>query len=282
MRILFIGGSGTVSLPAVYKLRNNGHDVFTFTRGSKNHVLPDGIGTYVGERSNTQHLREVLESEQIEVVVDMCAYNVDDVTTIVDALTESISHYVLFSSIAVYDFPGNNLLTNGEGSAMRKYGYNKLLCEQFLKKNLNIALSVIRPTYVYAPYDTSERIKKIADMILSSDKITVPANLNKYKAHLVYVDDLTNASCDIIENEHPTSDIYDLVYPEEISFIDVIHEIAHLLNRDTEIVFTDDVPDFPFMLNSNQTINNHTAWKKLGIQPENDMRTGIAKVGRFL
>lgn len=277
MNILVIGGSSFIGLQIVKILSNKNHDVFIYNRGNNNNALPKKVQPIIGDRSNSSKLKEVFSLRIFDVVVDMCAYNINDLKPLLEALPYKVPHLVFCSTAAVYDFPHNCYLKNGEENDLKAYGYNKLLCERYFQKNLDTKLSIIRPTYVYGPNDPSFRIGQIIEQLSHFQSIRISRSLNRYNTQMIFVDDLARAFCAVIENSDSQSGQYDLAYPETVNFISLIEKIGLLFQKEIKLNFTDKESGFPFDLYSDQLIDAWAAWKKLGIQPEFNLEKGLEK-----
>lgn len=165
MRILIIGGTRLVGRQIAQAAIDAGHDVTLFNRGKAD---PDGLAgasLLVGDRDVD---RSALAEGEWDATIDVCAYQPQQVRTLLDTLGDRGGHYTFISTISVYrlDLPaagfteaapllpaewGEDVAVTGE-----TYGPLKVACEQ-VAGELTKRLLVIRPGYVIGPHDYTER-----------------------------------------------------------------------------------------------------------------------------
>ena len=54
MKILFIGGTGTISMAITRLLAKQGHDLYLLNRGTRNDEIPSGVKTIIADISNEE------------------------------------------------------------------------------------------------------------------------------------------------------------------------------------------------------------------------------------
>lgn len=168
MRLLFIGGTSFVGRHAVEAAVADGHDVTVFHRGRTNtDLLAGSIDHRHGDRDDPDYAS--LGDDEWDAVIDVCAYVPRHVDQLADAVARRTAHYVHISSISAY---GEEGLTTDESSPLAPdladpsaeaitndtYGPLKAMCERAaLAAFGSEATSIIRPTFVAGPHDTTDR-----------------------------------------------------------------------------------------------------------------------------
>jgi 2'-hydroxyisoflavone reductase len=168
MKLLFIGGTSFVGRHAVEAATAAGHDVTVFHRGRTNDDLLGGsISHRHGDRNGPDYA--ALDDETMwDAVVDVSAYVPRHVEQLADAVAERTGHYVHISSISAYD---DSSITTSEDSALcadlpepteeitgDTYGPLKAMCERAGRRRFGEdRTTVIRPTYVAGPHDSTDR-----------------------------------------------------------------------------------------------------------------------------
>jgi 2'-hydroxyisoflavone reductase len=177
MQILILGGTRFIGRGIVEAALDRGHQLTLFNRGSTD---PDAFHN----TRNVRRLRGDRRSEDTaqiaestwDAVVDVSAYQPDDIRPVLRALSNQAQHYVFISTVSVYApdiSPGADewapLLQVPESiprSDPRAYGGLKALCERELRSALEDRLTILRPTVVIGPLDYTDRfgwwMKRIA------------------------------------------------------------------------------------------------------------------------
>ncbi|HQB65112.1 MAG TPA: NAD-dependent epimerase/dehydratase family protein, partial [Fibrobacteraceae bacterium] len=75
MRILFIGGTGTISMAISKKLLADGHTLYLINRGTRNDLLEGDIHSIVvSDINNEAEVKEKIKDLTFDVVADFIAF----------------------------------------------------------------------------------------------------------------------------------------------------------------------------------------------------------------
>lgn len=88
MKVLFIGGTGTISMAITKGLVEKGHDVYLFNRGSRNSELPKEVKFIRGDINNEAEAAEKLAEHSFDVVCDFIGFVPSQLERDLDYLTE--------------------------------------------------------------------------------------------------------------------------------------------------------------------------------------------------
>ena len=102
MNVLVVGGTRFNGRHLVLGLIKKRHNVTIFNRGQTDAEIPPEVHRLYGDRKNHQQLREALGQEEYDCVIDMSAYVVDDVTSVMEILKGQAGHYIFVSTANVY------------------------------------------------------------------------------------------------------------------------------------------------------------------------------------
>jgi nucleoside-diphosphate-sugar epimerase len=154
MRVLLIGGTGLISTAIVEQLLARGHDVVLLNRGKTRSRLPGFVPTLTCDRRDRRALETTLAGIEIEAVIDMVAYRLEDTHAIYDALAGRVRQFIHCSTVCVYGGPLSTLpATEDEPhTPVSEYGLNKSACEAFLlarSQEEGFPVTVIRPSHTY-------------------------------------------------------------------------------------------------------------------------------------
>lgn len=166
MKILIIGGTRFFGKRFVDRMISNGHEVTILTRGNS----PDEFGSRIhrlrADRTDPVQLKSVIK-EDYDVVVDNMLMTGAEADNIIALLKDKIGHYVMTSTLSVYDpKPGalaetafkaedyQPITASGFGGAYQK---GKREAEQALLK-APFSTSVMRIPVIVGPDDYTERL----------------------------------------------------------------------------------------------------------------------------
>ncbi len=157
MRVLFTGGSGTISASSVALCAARGMDVYVINRGSTEAKRPFPDGTHVlraDVRSRTE-LEQALGDLTFDVVVDFLVFDPKHAAAAVEVFGSRTQHYFFISTASMYAKPPRSLPV--DESAPRhnpalEYAMLKRDAEDvFLdaRERLAFPVTIIRPSHTY-------------------------------------------------------------------------------------------------------------------------------------
>jgi 2'-hydroxyisoflavone reductase len=164
-RVLILGGTGFIGPHFVAALLAGGHSVTVFNRGHEAAKVPHGVVQLIGDRNGQI---DALKGHDWDAVIDNSGYTARQVRLTTELLRGHIRQYIFVSSISAYaDLAKPNVdenyrladladpateVVNGE-----TYGGLKALCEHIVEQAYQAHATVIRPTYIAGPGDTTDR-----------------------------------------------------------------------------------------------------------------------------
>lgn len=154
MKVLLIGGTGTLSSDTTMLCLKNGFEVYLFNRGTKGEMGGYGNLQYIhGNINDKTNAKELLAHQHFDVVIDYLTYNADTLKMRIDCFSGVTDQFIFISSATVYPIslsPINELSRIGNNGW--SYAQNKYACEQYLmreKEHLNFNYTIVRPYVTY-------------------------------------------------------------------------------------------------------------------------------------
>lgn len=207
MKVLVIGGS--YFLGRVFTMcASQNHELTLVNRGQYSMEL-----FHVKEYHFDRHDKEAwkqLENQYYDVVVDFCAYQKDDIKTVIEHFKNHIQHYIYISTVDVYlrqtgqiqdeSHPLENRHFQGD---MGEYIYQKRLLEDELItscKTYHIAYTSIRPGNIYGPFNYAPRESLLIKRVIEGHSLYHLSDA-KAKFQMVYVKDVVDAILLVLENK---------------------------------------------------------------------------------
>jgi len=160
-RILVLGGTRFVGRAVVADALERGFDVTMFHRGRTGRGLFPEAETVLGDR--TGDLSE-LAGRRFDAVIDVAAYQPDDVSRSVRALRGAVGRYVFMSTASVYadhsvpQVEGQDVLALTDATPEDDlYGARKAACEAIVVDGFGDAGLMARSGMIVGPYDPTDR-----------------------------------------------------------------------------------------------------------------------------
>ena len=155
MRVLFIGGTGTISAACVRAAIGAGHDVSVLNRGSGRRSLPAEVREITADIRDEDATRAALEGATFDVVADFLSFTPEHVATALRLVEGRSGQYIFISSASAYDKPPRHLPVT-ESTPLRnpfwKYSRDKIACEDVLVgayRERGLPVTIVRPSHTY-------------------------------------------------------------------------------------------------------------------------------------
>ena len=149
MKILFVGGTGNISLPCVEEAVRAGHQVAVFNRGASGTLLPRGVTSVVGDVNDAASYR-ALGRRGFDVVCQFIAFTPADIARDIEAFSGGVGQYIFISSASVYEKPPRHYVITEKTPTVNPYwGYSqdKIACEAALKAASRLPWTIVRPSH---------------------------------------------------------------------------------------------------------------------------------------
>lgn len=204
-KVLVTGGTVFVSRYVAEYYVSKGAEVYVLNRGNK----PQSEGVILIQ-ADRHALGDVLREYHFDVILDVTAYDSQDVEDLLDAV-ESYDEYILISSSAVY--PEYEALPFGENTPLaenrfwKKYGTDKIEAEKALMQR-NPEAYILRPPYLYGPMNNVYREAFVFDCAMQNRSFYLPKE-GELKLQFFHVEDLCRFM-DVILEQKPEQHIFNV------------------------------------------------------------------------
>jgi 2'-hydroxyisoflavone reductase len=165
LKVLILGGTGFIGPHFVNALKAGGHSLTLFNRGKRDPEADAGVEQLIGDRNGQV---DALKGRNWDAVIDNSAYTPKQVRLTAELLKGHVKQYILISSVAVYaNFAKAGIDESYELVKLadptieevngQTYGGLKVLCEQVAQEIFGKQATLIRPTYIAGPGDSTDR-----------------------------------------------------------------------------------------------------------------------------
>ncbi len=244
MRVLVIGGTRFIGRATVPELLRRGHEVTLFHRGKTPNPFGDQVTELLGNRLDHASLTHALEGQAFDGVVDI-AYAWDartgarEVAYVAEALRQPPERYVYLSSASVYgDGPLPLTEESRRDPMLGAYSEDKIAAEDFLfaaQREGRFSVSVVRPPYVYGPWNNIPREAWFWDRILADRPVILPddgTTLFQWAA----AKDVAWALAECLTNPAADGQAFNVAEAEPVTYAAFIDRLALVAGRPAEKV----------------------------------------------
>ncbi|MCL3859739.1 SDR family oxidoreductase [Actinotalea sp. K2] len=155
LKVLFIGGTGTISSACSALALERGIDLHLLSRGTSDRPVPHGATALHGDIRDPASVRAALGDLEFDAVVDWVAFTPEHVRTDIDLFTGRTAQYVFISSASAYQTPPARVPVV-ESTPLRnpfwQYSRDKIACEEVLTaayRQDGFPATVVRPSHTY-------------------------------------------------------------------------------------------------------------------------------------
>ncbi|GHV15905.1 hypothetical protein FACS189493_0620 [Spirochaetia bacterium] len=242
MKVLFIGGTGTISTAISRQLLEQGHELYLFNRGTRNTVLPVGVREIRGDINNEAEAAEKLQGLSFDVAADFIAFTPNQLERDFRLFRGRTRQFIYISSASAYQKPASDYrITESTPLANPywEYSRNKIAGEEYLLAKYRaegFPITIVRPSHTYdersVPLGVHGKngswqvIKRILDgkpAIIHGDGTSLWT--------MTHNSDFARAFIGLMGNIHAIGEAVQITSDETVTWNQVYTVIADALNR---------------------------------------------------
>jgi nucleoside-diphosphate-sugar epimerase len=243
MKVLFIGGTGTVSAAVSQQAIAKGFDLYLLNRGLRRLPLSD-CHCLTADIHQSEEVRAALRGLQFDVVVDWIAYTPEDIERDLALFKNRVKQYFFVSSASAYQKPPDHYLIT-ESTPLQnpywEYSRNKIACEERLLKAYreeNFPVTIVRPSLTYdrnlpvaigsSGYTLAHRLQEGQPIIVHGDGSSLWV--------VTHAEDFARGFVGLIGNEQAAGHTFHITSDEVLTWNQIYQTIAEALGVEANIV----------------------------------------------
>lgn len=158
MKVLFIGGTGTISTAISKLLLASGHELFLLNRGNRNDRLPQGAVTLTADINDEQQVAKLIAGLDFDVVADFIAFVPAHLERDYRLFRHKTRQFIFISSASAYQKPPADYRISEStplANPFWQYSRDKIACEMYLMeryRNEQFPITIVRPSHTYSEY----------------------------------------------------------------------------------------------------------------------------------
>lgn len=155
MKVLFIGGTGTISTAITALCAQQEVDLTLLNRGTYGQEIPDAVKTITCDIEDEETAKELVYGEDYDVVVDFIAFTVPQVERDIRLFSEKTKQFIFISSASAYQKPLSNWQISERtpvANPFWTYSQDKIACEERLMaeyREKGFPVTIVRPSHTY-------------------------------------------------------------------------------------------------------------------------------------
>ncbi len=186
MKVLFIGGTGNISMACSRDALGKGIELFHLNRGNTQPVVPEGITTLTADINDTGQVRQILNDHRFDVVANFIAFVPGEIKRDIGLFSGRTGQYIFISSASVYQKVGGHPVITESTPLYNpywEYSRQKIACEEMLNRayrDHGFPATIVRPSHTYdtviplaiggwKDYTIIDRMKKGKPVVIHGD-----------------------------------------------------------------------------------------------------------------
>jgi nucleoside-diphosphate-sugar epimerase len=150
LNVLFVGGTGQISITSVCEAVKAGHNVTVFNRAqSRLDGLPAGVTSLLGDINDRVSYAKLGE-RKFDVVCTFLVFRPEQIKLDIDTFAGKAGHYIFISSASCYQKPPRHYIITEKTPLENpywEYSRNKLACERLLQDQTKLTFTIVRPSH---------------------------------------------------------------------------------------------------------------------------------------
>jgi nucleoside-diphosphate-sugar epimerase len=249
MKILFIGGTGTISSACAELAIARGHELFLLNRSMSRKIsVPEGAILLQGDfYTEEERITKLLEDHYFDVVVDYIAFHPNDIERDLRLFPGKTNQFVFISSASAYQKPVLNYRITEETPLENpywEYSRNKIACENRLMqayREQGFPVTIIRPSHTYGATDLPFGITSwqhpwtVVDRMKRGQKVIVPGDGTSLWV-LTWNADFAKGLVGLLGNERAIGEAFQITSDEALSWNQIHLEAYHALGLEPNLI----------------------------------------------
>ena len=241
MKILFIGGTGTISMAITKELAKKDVDLYLLNRGNRTSELPENVKVINVDINDEELVKEKIKDLEFDSICDFIGFVPEQVERDYRLFKGKTKQYMYISSASAYNKPVRSYVIN-EGTSLAnpywEYSRNKIACEELLMKlyrEEGFPVTIIRPSHTYdersvplgvhgnkGSYSIIKRMLEGKPVIIHGDGTSLWT--------MTHNSDFAKGFIGLIGNPHAIGEAFQITNDETLTWNQIYECIAKALN----------------------------------------------------
>lgn len=155
MKILFIGGTGTISMAITKLIASRGDEIFLLNRGNRNKELPGNVKTIIADINDEEAAAKALQGMIFDCVGEFIGFVPEQLERDFRLFNGRTKQFIYISSASAYQKPPESHVITEDTPLENpywEYSRNKIACENYLMERYHkdgFPVTIVRPSHTY-------------------------------------------------------------------------------------------------------------------------------------
>lgn len=240
MRILFIGGTGTISTAITKQLAQSEHELWLLNRGNRKEEVPVGVNQIIADINDEAEVLKQLGDMQFDAVCDFIGFVPEQVERDYRLFAGRTRQYIYISSASAYHKPVRQYIIN-EGTTLAnpywEYSRNKIACEELLMKYYReegFPITIVRPSHTYGKRSVPVGIHgqkgswQVLKRMLEGKPVIVHGDGTSLWT-MTYNEDFARGFIGLLGNPHAIGEAFQITSDESLTWNQIYTIVANCL-----------------------------------------------------
>ena len=240
MKILMIGGTGTISMAITNQLAKTEHEVYLLNRGNRSSEVPENIKTITVDIDDEEAVIKKLDGMYFDAVCEFIGFVPEQLERDYRLFKDKTKQYIYISSASAYHKPVKDYrITEATTLANPywEYSRNKIACEEYLLKlyrEEGFPVTIVRPSHTYdlrsvpigvhghnGSWQVLKRMLEVKPVIIHGDGTslwTITSN-----------EDFAKGYIGLIGNPHAIGEAFQITSDESVTWNQIYKIVADVL-----------------------------------------------------
>lgn len=240
MKILIIGGTGTISSAITRQLSETNHEVYLLNRGNRMSDIPSNIHVIVADIDNEADVMAKTGDTTWDCVCEFIGFVPSQLERDYRLFKGKTRQYVYISSASAYHKPARHYVIN-EGTTLAnphwQYSRDKISCENYLMRlyrEEGFPVTIVRPSHTYCErsvpvgihgkngsWQVLKRMMEGKPVIVHGDGSTLWT--------MTYNEDFARGFIGLLGNPHAIGEAFNIMCDESLTWNQIYSTIARHL-----------------------------------------------------
>ena len=240
MKILLIGGTGTISMAITRLLAQQGHELYLLNRGGRTAELPDGVNVIKGDISDEKDISARLKGMTFDCVGEFIGFVPEQVERDYRLFKDITKQYIYISSASAYQKPlADYRITESTplSNPHWQYSRDKIACEEYLMRMYRengFPVTIVRPSHTYDERSVPLGVHgdkgswQVIKRIMEGKKVIIHGDGTSLWT-ITHNTDFAKAYCGLIGNIHAIGQAFHITSDESVTWDQIYSIIADTL-----------------------------------------------------
>ena len=240
MKILFIGGTGTISMAITRLLAERGEELYLLNRGSRNNDLPDNVHLIRCDINDEAYVAKKIDGMKFDCVGEFIGFVPSQLERDYRLFAGKTGQFIYISSASAYRKPMQGYVITEETPLENpywQYSRDKKACEEYLMERYRedgFPVTIVRPSHTYderaVPLGVHGKLGswQVVRRIMDGKPVIIHGDGTSLWT-VTHNSDFAKGYCGLIGNVHAIGQAYHITSDERVTWNQIYQCIADTL-----------------------------------------------------